>query len=414
MKRASALTRGTTLVGVFLFATWAGCDAREPVEAVTDTAGEGPELTMEAAVDDRADQADPVEARAAFLPGREVLAFVEDAHGGFAALVQHAERPDDLGLAVYAVYPHAPLVAASFMEKHDALDAFLAVSEPDAALPEAVTKRLSQRQRDIANDRVARAALRERNLREMPELGGQLELPEDAELVSQAATCSTTFRNWAESVFGGDGTCGQLGNGTGNFSNQTIPYNYGVGGDFTLGASDHASCRDNGQGFPDGSCVVIDAELTYRRQRGYNIQGNGSINASGHRQHYGLANCTGNGSVDMVLTRDGVTKKDVAIGVGGMLHFFYGTDLPSTRTTINHMAEGAWNDEQGQSGSTYLSNAMSWTNNAGADDRIIICGDVQLSITMLQHTGDCPNATTITLCENGAGDCDGECWEHAD
>lgn len=208
-------------------------------------------------------------------------------------------------------------------------------------------------------------------------------------------------------MFGGDGTCGQLGNGSFNNTNANSAYSYAVsGGDFPLGHYDHGEC-DNG-GYPAGSCATVTGNLSYRRQRAYNIHGNSWVGYTGHRQHYGLANCAGNGAVSFDLTRGNSTSSGYSVGVGGMLHFYWGTDLPSTRNTIDLMTYGGWNDDQGASGSSYVDNRIEWTDNAGTDDKVVVCGDVQQSISMTANDYAC--GASYTLC-TGGGDCDSACWD---
>jgi hypothetical protein len=69
---------------------------------------------------------------------------------------------------------------------------------------------------------------------------------------------------------------------------------------------------------------------------------------------------------------------------------------------------GIWNDDQSASGGTYVDNQIVWTNNAGANDKIIVCGDVQQSIAMTANDFACgPNYTSCT----GDGDCDSACYD---
>jgi hypothetical protein len=389
-------------LGAAFFATvLAGCDeANAP-----DTAEEGPDDLAEVRAGGEDDAgADVSDGRTRFLHDEAVLAYVEDPHGGFVAVMEHPDRPDDFGLAVLAVYPHPPLVAPAFAEHHDALETFVALLEPTERVPDAIRSRLSTRQLALADDAGARSELRLQNkdaLAKIAPVDGSEIVPYDA------TVCSVSFRNWADGVFGGDSTCGQLGNGSFNLTTTNTSRTYGAPGyNFRLGQLDHGECENGGH--PDGWCAVVTGNLSYRRQRGYNVTGNGEVSYPGHRQHYGLANCAGNGAVSFDLVRGGSTSSGYSVGVGGMLHYYWGTDLPSTRSTIDLMSYGIWNDDQGASGSSYVDNRIVWTNNAGADDKIIVCGDVQQSIAMTANDFACgPNYTLCT----GDGDCDSACYD---
>ncbi len=344
--------------------------------------------------------------RARFLNSHSVLAFTEDAHGGFAALVEDPDGSGDVGLAIYAAYPNPPLVAPAIAERRPAVEAYFAALDAEAPVPEALRARLSTVGSGLADDVEARERLR---LENKSAVESALVFDREGIVAYDATTCTASFRNWAKGVFGGDGTCGQLGNGS--FNNTTTSSNYlyaTSGGDFELGDLDSGECDDGG--YPAASCATVTGNLSYRRQRAYNIHGNSWVGYTGHRQHYGLANCAGNGAVAFDLTRGNSVSADHSVSVGGMLHFYWGTDLPSTRSTIDLMTYGTWNDDQGASGASYVDNRIEWTDNAGSDDKIIVCGDVQQSISMTANDYAC--GASYSLC-TGGGDCDSPCWDIA-
>jgi hypothetical protein len=268
----------------------AGCDEAN----VPDTAEEGRDDLADVRPGGEDDAgADVGDGRTRFLHDEAVLAYVEDPHGGFVAVLEPTERVAD-----------------------------------------AIRSRLSTRQLALADDADARAELRLQNKSELAKIAPV----DDSEIVPYDTTvCSVSFRNWADGVFGGDSTCGQLGNGSFNLATTNTSRTYGAPGyNFRLGQLDHGECENGGH--PDGWCAVVTGNVSYRRQRAFNLNGNGEVSYPGHRQHYGLANCAGNGSVSFDLVRGSSTSSGHSVAVGGMLHYYWGTDLPSTRSTIDLMS----------------------------------------------------------------------------
>lgn len=316
------------------------------------------------------------------------IARVSQVPGDYVAWFETADG--EIQIAVAATYPNRPLAAAAFIKKHDPAEVFLAVASPRRALPAALARHAK-----IADDHQTRQKLRQENAVALADFGSDLPV-----LEAQVGSCSASFRNWAGSVFG-DSSCGQSGLAVIDTVFPTDTY-CTSGCDYQLGALDKGSCTPALQ-----SCDIVRGRATTVRLR-TTTQGTPDLNHSGHRAHFGVANCSGNGPVKFNRKRNATTTT-VDVPVGGMLHYFQGSSIiPATAKDL--VTYGSWTDGTPPSGGTYLANRMWVDNNNGTNDLVIACGDIQTRYDMSDISAGSCHGPNISLC-TGGGDCDSPCFD---
>lgn len=321
-------------------------------------------------------------------PAVREIARVSKAPGNYVAWLETADG--EIQIAVAATYPNAPLAATAFIKKHDPAEVFLAIASPKRALPAALL-----RHSKTTDDQPMRRKLQQENAVALAEFSSDLPV-----LEAQAGSCSASFRAWAGSVFG-DSSCGQSGLAVIDTVFPTDTY-CTSGCDFQLGAIDKGSCVPALQ-----SCDIVRGRSTTVRLR-TTTQGTPDLNQSGHRAHFGVANCSGNGPVEFNRKRNATTTT-VDVEVGHMLHFFQGTSIiPATAKDL--VTYGLWTDGTPPSGGTFLANRMWVDNNNGTNDLVIACGDIQTRYDMSDISAGSCHGPNISLC-TGGGDCDSPCFD---
>ncbi len=318
------------------------------------------------------------------------IARISKAPGDYIAWLETADG--EIQIAVAATYPNQPLAATAFIKKHDPAELFLAVASPRRALPAALARHMK-----FADEPAARQRLRQENAVALAGFSSDLPV-----LEAQAGSCSASFRAWAGSVFG-DSACGQSGLAVIDTVFPTDTY-CTSGCDFQLGALDKGSCTPALQ-----SCDIVRGQATTVRLR-TTAQGTPDLNHNGHRAHFGVANCSGNGPVEFNRKRNATTTT-VDVQVGHMLHYFQGTSIiPATAKDL--VTYGSWLDGTPPSGGTYLANRMWVDNNNGTNDLVIACGDIQTRYDMSDISAASCHGPNISLC-TGGGDCDSPCFDCA-
>ncbi|HXU33160.1 MAG TPA: hypothetical protein VN851_21545, partial [Thermoanaerobaculia bacterium] len=310
---------------------------------------------------------------------------------GSGDYVAWLEGPDgEIQVAVAATYPNPPLAANAFIEKHDPAEVFLAVASPRRALPAALVRGAKAR---ITDNGPTRQRLRQENAVALADFPGHL-----PEIEAQVTGCSASFRTWAGSVFG-DPTCGQSGLAVIDTVFPTDSY-CTSGCDYQLGASDKGSCTPALQ-----SCDIVRGQATVVRLR-TTTKGTPVLDHDGHRAHFGVANCSGNGPVQFSRKRNATTTT-VGVVVNGMLHYPQGTSIIPALAK-DFVAYGSWQDGTPPSGATYLANRMWVDDNDGTDDRVIACGDIQTRYDMSDISAPSCHGANISLCTGG--NCDSPCF----
>ena len=323
-------------------------------------------------------------------PKTREIARVSQGPGDYVAWLETADG--EIQIAVAATYPNRPLAATAFIKKHGPAEVFLAVASPRRALPVALARHAK-----TADDHAGRGKLRQENAVALAAFAPDLPV-----LEAQAGSCSASFRAWAGSVFG-DSSCGQSGLAVIDTVYPTDTY-CTSGCDFQLGSLDKGSCTPALQ-----SCDIVRGQATTVRLR-TTTQGMPDLNHSGHRAHFGVANCSGNGPVEFNRKRNATTTT-VDVPVGGMLHYFQGTSIiPATAKDL--VTYGSWTDGTPPSGSTYLANRMWVNDNNGTNDLVIACGDIQTRYDMSDVSAASCHGPNISLC-TGGGDCDSPCFDCA-
>ncbi len=331
----------------------------------------------------------------------EELARVEPSKGNY---VSWSYLPDEGRVAVLvgSTFPNKPLVSREFVANHDPVEVFLAVAALEAPLPAKLAALAAERALPL--DARARYRLQQENRRQL-----------DAQPVfeAQALTkqgpaaglvgCSQSFEDWVGSVYG-DTTCGTL---VDDFDWTYASHSYCTSGcTYKLGKVDKGSCSPALK-----SCNIVHGKMHNRRQRMGEWNGNGLMSYSGRWAHYGAANCSGNGDLQWYVQRGDTVYGPYAIEVGGMLHFADGLgtwNMPASADT--NVTWGEWERGLPPSGPYYKTNKSWLDNNAGANDRAILCGDVRNKYVMSDDSSPtCQSSEgTINLC---LGDnCTNDCW----
>lgn len=331
----------------------------------------------------------------------EELARVETTKGNFVSWSYLVDE-GRVAVIVGSSYPNKPLVSRAFAENHDPVEVFLAVAAPDAPLPARLAALASERA--VSLDARNRYRLQQENRRQLD----ALPVFEAAVPVKQAAGaalvgCSATFEDWVGSVYG-DATCGTLVN---NADWTYASHSYCTSGcTYKLGRIDKGSCSPALK-----SCNIVHGKMHNLRQRMSEWNGNGWMGYSGRWVHYGAANCSGNGDLQWYVQRGDTVYGPYAIAVGGMLHFADGLgtwNMPASADT--NVTWGEWERGLPPSGAYYKANKSWLDNNAGSNDRAILCGDTRHKYTMTDDSSPtCQSAEgTINLC---LGDnCTNDCW----
>lgn len=321
-------------------------------------------------------------------PAGKEIARVTQGPGDYVAWFEGEDG--EVQVAVAATYPNRPLAANSFIEKHTPAEVFLAIASPKRALPAALVRSTKTQ---IADDAMTRRRLRQENAVALASFPADL-----PEIQAQTAGCSASFRTWAGSVFG-DSSCGQSGLAVIDIVYPTDTY-CTSGCDYQLGTYDKGSCTPALQ-----SCDIVRGQATVVRLR-TTTQGTPDLNHSGHRAHFGVANCSGNGPVEFNRKRN-TTTTTVYVGVGSMLHYPQGTSIIPA-TAKDFVAYGSWQDGTPPSGATYLANRMWVEDNSGTDDRVIACGDIQTRYDMSDISPGSCHGPNVSLCTGG--NCDSPCF----
>ncbi len=320
--------------------------------------------------------------------GAREIARVSKGSGDYVAWLETADG--EIEIAVAASFPNAPLVASAFVKKHDPAEVFLAVASPRRAVPAALLKSTPAR---IVDDAATRKKLRQENAVALA--GFAYDLPV---LEAQAGSCSASFRAWAGSVYG-DSSCGQSGLAVIDTVYPTDSY-CTSGCDFQLGSLDKGSCTPALQ-----SCDIVRGQATDVRLR-TTTAGSPVLDHLGHRAHFGVANCSGNGPVQFSRKRNATTTT-VDVPVNGMLHYYQGTSIiPATAKDL--VTYGSWQDGTPPSGATYLANKMWVDDNNGTNDLVIACGDIQTRYDMSDVSPPSCHGPNVSLCTGG--NCDSPCF----
>lgn len=321
-------------------------------------------------------------------------------------------RPDTAGVGVAVSFPKKPLLTTSFIEAHSAVEVFLAVAPVDMDVPKELLVYFTEGEPiDVgARRRQALAAEARSLLDALP--GVDMSTSEDAGPLAgtnavvdtpQAASCSTTFKNWVSDVYGEDGTCGKETQTIG-YSRQETYCAYGMC-DFKLPASGIAECNASTQwGLKLEACDYLKGTLTGVKGRVVNWNGDASWNHGGHRVHTGVGNCTGNGNVKYVETR-GTFSATHLVAENHMYHYFRGPGVKRPKTSWAH---GAWATDTPASGSTYQTCKLEVTQNSATNDRIIACVDWEVSYDMANASPPQCHGQNAKLCTT---DCDTACFD---
>jgi hypothetical protein len=331
----------------------------------------------------------------------EELARVETSKGNFVSWSYLAEE-ERVAVLVGASYPNKPLVSRAFAERHDALDVFLALAALDAPVPAKLASLGAER--GALLDARTRYRLQQENRRQLDEQP----VFEAQPLVKQNAGpalvgCSQSFEDWVGSVYG-DATCGTLVNDADwTYASHTYCTS---GCTYKLGSVDKGSCSPALK-----SCNIVRGKMHNLRQRMSEWNGNGWMGYSGRWVHYGAANCSGNGDIQWYVQRGDTVYGPYAIAVGGMLHFADGLgtwNMPASAAT--NVTWGEWDRGLPPSGPYYKANKSWLDNNAGGNDRAILCGDTRNKYTMTDESSPtCQSSEgTINLCLGG--NCTNDCW----
>jgi hypothetical protein len=321
-------------------------------------------------------------------PAMREIVRVSKAPGDYVAWLETADG--EIQIAVAATYPNKPLAATAFIKKHDPAEVFLAVASPRRALPAALARSANAK---IVDDGKTRQRLRQENAVALAAFAADLPV-----LEAQAGFCSASFRAWAGSVFG-DSTCGQAGLTVIDTVFPTDSY-CTSGCDYQLGALDKGSCTPALQ-----SCDIVRGQATDVRLR-TTTQGTPDLNQSGHRAHFGVANCSGDGPVQFNRKRH-TTTTSVEVEVNSMVHYFQGTSIIPAKAK-DLVTYGTWQDGKPPSGATYLANRMWVDDNDGTNDLVIACGDIQTRYDMSDVSAPSCHGPNISLCTGG--NCDSPCF----
>jgi hypothetical protein len=328
----------------------------------------------------------------ATTPVRAVeVARVTGERGNSVAWLENAEGGVDLAIEVTP--PTRPLVAAEFIEKHTPGEVFLAVAPPRMELPPALARR---EEALLRVDDARRASLQ----RENAEALAKLPLVEVSTTSSLTAGCSDSFRAAVGNVYGSP-SCGQAG-----LAVIEAVYSGGdtyctSGCDYTLGAQDKGSCVPALK-----SCDIVEGSTLLYRLR-TTTRGSPVLTHKGHGAHFGVANCSGDGPVVFKFQR-GASVYTYQVGVGGMLHYYTGLLSLAPASAKDFVAYGSWDNGTPPSGPTYLDNYITVENNSGTDDRVIACGDIQVSYEMNDVSSPTCHGSGVSLCHGS--DCDSACF----
>jgi hypothetical protein len=321
---------------------------------------------------------------------------------GELVLWLYDEEDDSIGIAVGAMFPNRPLVATSFVQRHNVVEVFLGVAELDAEVPSELIARLPREFELPSFDAANRKRLRAENDVALSHLPVVTAPPTQGGGTGGGGGCSSSFKTWVAGVYGSP-SCGQSGFPAFTWSYPTDTYCAGGGCTYELGLVDKGSCS------PSPSCDIVQGKTHYRNQRLADWNGNPTISYSGRWAHYGAANCSGNGSI-VFKTQRGGSVKSHSVPVNGMWHYPNGQgkwSVPSSAET--NVSYGGWDFGLPPSGTFYKTNKASLENNAGANDRAILCGDVRHKYTMTDvSAGNC-HGPNVWLCGNGVT-CTNACY----
>ena len=335
-----------------------------------------------------------------------VLSRFEGPNGGSVEWIATDEGVD---VSILAVYPHAPPIAPDLVEKHGPLLAWLAMAPEQEAIPEALVLAVEETERERIADQTLIAEVRATHRAQQDEIVTQTSALSLGDRYATSATgCTTSFKNWVRSSYGaGYGSSSTCGNATtqwpGNVSQDHFYCNLsGQDCDHPLGSVDSGSC------YPAlADCHAVRGRQFSKVARVTETYGNASYTDHGHRYRFGVANCSGNGPLQMNRQAAGGTAKQNSVGVGSMLIRVGGSSALHDRAIAStNVTYGLWDSDIGQSGSSYKQYHFWLTNNTASGDRAIVCVDLQREIQM----SDISSCWGISLCPQG-NSCTGSCYD---
>ncbi|HRC86748.1 MAG TPA: hypothetical protein PK413_14165 [Thermoanaerobaculia bacterium] len=331
----------------------------------------------------------------------EEVAHIETSPGNYVAFL-NLEKEGRVQVAVAATFPNPVLVTDAFVSRHEPVEIYLAVAPLEAKVPSRLLA-LAPVEAAVLEP-ASRQRLKQENALEIARLGSTGTLP----VATRVAGCTQTFKDWVGDTFG-DSTCGSLNNDATTTHPTDLYCNDGPGGcENPLGSVDKGECVPVLK-----SCNIVKRTTNNYRQRMGNWNGNGWMAYYGHWVHHGAANCSGNGDIQWYTQRDDTVYGPYAIGVGGMLHWPNGKGTWNAAIASTNVTYGSWKTGRSASGSTYLYNKSWLANNAGTDDRAILCGDTYTSATMSDVSAPfCnDNSGNVSLCTGGVGsECSSACF----
>ena len=313
-----------------------------------------------------------------------LIARVKSADGGEVEWL--VGEDGEVGIGIAAVYPAKPMVAAAFLERHDPVEVFLAVAPVEREVPAELLAFMPV-DADLPDmSPEARRQLRQKNqvaLLRVPAIA--------AEAPEKATGCSASFKSWVGSVYG-DSTCGSLGVGSVHLATTTSTDYYCNGSpDCDYPLSKETACSPALQ-----TCDVVSGTTFNRRQRFSNSKGNLWMAYWGRKQHYGAANCSGNGAFTFGRQR-GSSTTSRKVGVNTMYHYYWGRwHLPVI--AADSAAHGAWQNGRPASGPDYKYNKAWLASNAGSGDRAILCGDIKIRYSMADRSPSSCHGSSVRLC----------------
>jgi hypothetical protein len=318
-------------------------------------------------------------------------------------------------ISIGARYPNPSLVSAQFVENHSPLEVFLAVADIKEPVPEELLAMSSPRAGVVSVGKDFRLRLRREN--EM--LLAQSDFSSFGTLSFDGGTeCAPEFKQWVGTVYG-DLTCGVAGApGEAHFTTTTRAHSYCSRPecDFALGSIDAAQCIPTLE-----SCDIVQGTVQNRRQRLTDWQGDAEMSKHGFMQHYGTANCSGNGDVISLRTRDssapvtgafpsGTISRTVIdhVPVGAMLHFYWGQQgFPAQAEQL--VSYGLWARGAGAGDAGYQRNRVLLRSNSGTNDRAILCGDITMGYAMSDQSDAACHGPGVHLCTGGSS-CTSACF----
>jgi hypothetical protein len=316
-----------------------------------------------------------------------------------------------IGIEIGVRYPDRPLVAAKFVETHTPLEVYLAVADVDGSVPELLLTDARKSAIGPSIDRDTRIRLKAKNddmLRGQFSGIGSISAGD-----VPPVGCSASFKNWVGEVYG-TMSCGVDGPPGGTHFTTTTrfdTYCNTPGCDYPLGEIDQAQCTPK-----LSSCDIVHGTLYNRKQRLTDWRGDTEIIKDGFLQHYGAANCSGDGNVvfsrthgDQPWVTDAIRFTSIdSLPVGSMVHYYRGY-IPVPAQAELLVSYGLWQNgvEAGEAG--YTQNRARISNNEGVNDRAILCGDIAMEYLMTDGSPGSCHGPGVHLCTGGSN-CTSPCF----